>query len=361
MRILPSERCTVRTTFWVDPEGRNVMTVACRLEGALGSEARVGRPTTENDGDVEPIFEAELVPRKPRCDILVIGSAYSPRGVPAPKVPVSVRVGPIVKSLVVVGDRRWRFGSALSMVPAPTDPEPFTTMPITYDRAFGGYDEAAAAFEPRNPTGRGFIAAKTKESVHDKPLPNVEDPADPIRSWDSKPQPAGFGPIDPGWLPRRKFLGTYDDRYMEERHPLPPADFSLEFFNCAHPDLQVEGYLRGDEEVELKNLTPEGQVRFRLPGWRPRITVARWAADPMEWLDAHAEGRPGIGPDDVPVAEEAAEAVLDTLVLLPDDGIYYEIFRAVVPLKALDTSEIARIRVEDGSVADLPVATGRTR
>lgn len=349
---------SANTSLWIARDG------AARLSIAVVRRSEFGG-TTEWTSTIRPEHEAALsesirAPVKSRSDILLLGTAHAPSGTPTKRMDIGLRVGTVEKRLRVVGDRKWQFGSTFSLTPTPTEPQPFTTMPITYDRAFGGYDEAAAAFEPRNPTGRGFIAAKTKESVHDKPLPNIEDPADPIKSWDSKPQPAGFGPIDPGWLPRRKFLGTYDEKYMEERHPLPPEDFSLEFFNSAHPDLQVAGYLRGDEEVELKNLTPEGQVRFRLPGWRPRITVARWAVDPMEWLDAHAGDRPEIGPDDVPVEEEAADAVLDTLVLLPDDGIYYEIFRAVVPLKALDTSEIARIRVEGGSVADMPVAIGRT-
>ena len=52
-------------------------------------------------------------------------------------------------------------------------------------------------------------------------------------------------------MPRVSYAGTYDEQYQKERAPDPPLDFSYAFYNGAHPDLQVEGYLRGDEEVEL--------------------------------------------------------------------------------------------------------------
>ena len=37
--------------------------------------------------------------------------------------------------------------------------------------------------------------------------------------------PAGYGPIDPGWLPRRALAGTYDDRWNRTKKPLLPDDF----------------------------------------------------------------------------------------------------------------------------------------
>ena len=69
-----------------------------------------------------------------------------------------------------------------------------------------------------------------------------------------------------GWMPRRGFLGTYDDKWRKERSPDLPEDFRFEYYNGAHPDLQVNGFLKGDEDVELLNLTPGGKVGFQLPG-----------------------------------------------------------------------------------------------
>jgi len=47
------------------------------------------------------------------------------------------------------------------------------------------------------------------------------------------------------------YAGTYGEKHMKEQHFLLPVDFSYRFFTCAQPDLQVEGYLRGDEKVDL--------------------------------------------------------------------------------------------------------------
>ena len=49
-----------------------------------------------------------------------------------------------------------------------------------------------------------------------------------------------------------------------------PENTIISYWNCAHPDLQVP-YLKGDELFELSNLTPQGMLRFRLPGLTPSL------------------------------------------------------------------------------------------
>jgi hypothetical protein len=196
-----------------------------------------------------------------------------------------------------------------------------------------------------NLVGTGFIGKLTRERVEGLRLPNLEDPRNLIRSWDTRPKPVGFAFYGRGWMPRLAYAGTYGEKYMKERHPLPPADFSYRFFNGAHPDLQVKGYLRGDEEVVLLNVCPhDPEMRFRLPGIVPKITVSRWPVPPEQWVEEH------LGPDgrltaDPPLVEETVTPVLDTLVFIPDEGIFYEVFRAVCALASLDSLEIARIAV----------------
>ena len=63
------------------------------------------------------------------------------------------------------------------------------------------------------------------------------------------------------------FAGTYDQAWREERWPRAPRDFDYRFHNSAHPDLVYPGYLRGNEEVVLENLHPDGQLAFSLPGY----------------------------------------------------------------------------------------------
>ncbi len=105
-----------------------------------------------------PVYEVDFAPRKPRCDILLLGSAYAPRGRPAARVEVGLRVGNWSKTFAVVGPRQWECG--LAGVGA-TPPGVFVRQPVSYDGAFGGTDlmhedpGQHAAFMA-NPVGRGF-------------------------------------------------------------------------------------------------------------------------------------------------------------------------------------------------------------
>jgi hypothetical protein len=141
-------------------------------------------------------------------------------------------------------------------------------MPITYERAFGGEcptsrRASGTHCERRNPVGVGF-AEKAKD-LAELPLPNIEDKAELIDSWRSHPKPAGFGPIAPDWSPRIEYAGTYDSVWQQNRFPLLPQDFSDRFFQAAPLDQQVQGFLRGGEVVQLRNLTPTGILTFKLP------------------------------------------------------------------------------------------------
>jgi hypothetical protein len=64
---------------------------------------------------------------------------------------------------------------------------------------------------------------------------------------------------------RRRYAGTYDDKWQQEQNPLPPTDFDLRFFNAAMPELVANGYLQGGERVRLLNLSPQGDCDFALP------------------------------------------------------------------------------------------------
>lgn len=355
MRILHSERFTIRPVYCENPAGGATLSIVCRLEGTIAGSGPPTQDLATGESSSAPPeerwpelrTEAESVPFKPKADIVLLGSACAPGGSPVKAMGVSLRVGKTQRTLRVLGDRKWRFGSLLALVPTPTESEPFTTMPITYDRAYGGIDEASAAWYPQNPSGRGFIATKTREAVHETPLPNIEDPADLITSWDSKPRlPAGFGFYGRGWQPRVKYLGSWDQAATSHGPEPLPKDFSPAFYNAAHPDLQVDGYLRGDEEIELRGFDPEGNLRFSLPGIRPKVEIARWDVAPMTWMDERTEAGQVVTVDDIPVRVETANAVLDTLVLLPEERIYLEFFRAVVPIATLESNEIAWVRVE---------------
>src|SRR5690606_15935949 len=77
--------------------------------------------------------------------------------------------------------------------------------------------------------------------------------------------PAGFGPIEPGWLPRRLLAGTYDAAWVKTKKPLLPDDYDPRFALCSPDDQRLPQPLRGGERLGLLNLSPEGTLVLELP------------------------------------------------------------------------------------------------
>ncbi len=228
-------------------------------------------------------FEPETAFTKPASDVVIVGEAHAPRPDTA-EMDVRFQVGDIRKSLRVTGDRRWEkalIGARMS------DPEPFETMPLVWERAFGGWDTSSDKpknhdWEPRNPIGTGFRGrrAKFEDGLM---LPNIESPDALLTRFAGKSRPAGCGFVSPNWAPRAGYAGTYDEAWDTDRAPLLPTDFDRRFFNAAPTDQIVEGYLRGDEVVALEGLRPDGALRFNLPGLdRPRAHVALRQGDDLD-------------------------------------------------------------------------------
>lgn len=206
-------------------------------------------------------YEADLVAMKPGTDVLVNGTAYAQNGEPALMVPVTLEIQNIRKELHVYGDRVWqRSGIGLETSP----PSHFETMPIVYERAFGGYDQtdpdpAKHRMDFRNPIGKGF--AVKNSSLHGTPVPNIEYPKGAL----AKAGPAGFGALASYWSPRKEYAGTYDENWQNTKMPLLPDDYDERWLLSSPVDQRTSEYLQGGETIQLTNLTPEGHLEFVLP------------------------------------------------------------------------------------------------
>lgn len=330
MRIKNAYSFPTATTFGVRPPDQRFLTVVIKGTFALRDAVGGARPLadqlpilqTDQPYDLEKPeglvrFEHDLAPFKPRADVVLVGHAYPLGGRPASACDVEIAVGRTRKVLRVVGDRRWSC-PAPSATPQPVGPLPFEAMPLTYDRAFGGSDVHTQVTSLINPGGRGLIGAKTVASIHGTYLPNIEDPACMIERWDSHPLPVGCGFFPRGNEPRCRHLGTYDERWQATRAPLPPDDFRFDFFNAAHPDLQVQNYLIGNERVRLAHVVPGGRrLEFSLPCIRPLVSLTGNEA-------AFAGERQR--------TRRQLTVRLDTLVFVPDQQLFYVLWRAVFPL-----------------------------
>ncbi|XYH95432.1 DUF2169 domain-containing protein [Sorangium sp. So ce1128] len=185
---------------------------------------------------------------KTRGELLVTGRCYPPGGVARPASSVRVQLGPIDKSLYVIGDRTW---GLLGM----SDPAPFTEMPVTWRNAFGGEGFA------KNPLGKGH-------GDRSAALPNIESPRHLIRARGDRPMPAGLDGYDITWPQRFSKLGTHDAAWRDECFPGFARDLDPTLFNMAPDDQQIDGFFRGDETFVVENMHPD---KPRIEGALPRI------------------------------------------------------------------------------------------
>jgi len=304
-RFAPRLTVVVKATFDILPGG------ALALRAEQMPLDTVG--TLEDPEAVEKSsyrYEPEVAPFKVATDVVILGHAHAP-STRTTCLDVGARVGMLWRTLRVFGDRVWVRAWGGSVL---TEPLPFERIPLTYERAFGGWDESSPdprkhAFERRNPVGRGFHSrrGRARERVL---APNLESIPHPIRSPRDTPPPMGFGFVSPHWQSRLALAGTYDAAWREHRFPQLAANFSQLHYNAASPGFIAPGYLHGDEEIQTVGLSPEGVLGFSLPGVSaPSVRVSL-----------------------VHGVDHRLVTALDTVIVDLDDRRLTLIWRACVPL-----------------------------
>ncbi len=337
---------TIEVVHGADTERRPIFSVLLKRSYRIGSDGKLSRCEGECDfvrtdqyydgGDPEwstVKYEAELVPFKPFTDVVVIGQAHASDGRATTAMDISVTVRTRTKTIRVIGDRQCHYRA--KRPPVFTDPAPFETMQVRYERAYGGKDEVSAPQTPihyaRNDMGCGFALSNVREKIEGLALPNLEDPnelltpetlliEDPYR-WNSLPLPQGFGWVQRGWYPRSSFIGSMPpylhptELMREEALSLVPRNqvalsrqyklpsYHPLFNNGASVGLIFQS-LVGDEPITLLGLTPSGRMSFALPAERPQMML------------------------DLGLGENQLEPVLHTVCVRPDDHQVDLIWRA---------------------------------
>jgi hypothetical protein len=308
MQLLNTTKMQAGFTIGMNPDGRQSLVVAVKgtfslpgpSEGPSFANCQV--PLVESDvfsgepGVSAPMYETDYAASKPRCDVILNGSAYAPGGRAAKRVTVALEVGSVRKAFNVLGNRFW-IGAVFGVFASP--PEPFVVMPISYDNAFGGIDTAHPNPSKHrsydaNHVGVGFHDQISREFIHGMPLPNTEEIDQPIEDPRSAYRPMAFGVLGRAWSPRVRLAGTYDQNWVDNIFPFLPPDFDSHYYQSASTDQQM-AYPIGGEKVTLSNLTPNGYESFQLP----RIKM------PVVFYLKHEENN-------------ETNAVIDTIVIEPD-------------------------------------------
>lgn len=298
----PDQKC------WLAGVAKRTYRIADRLRLADEQEPIVVVPRMDLDTDgrlAKLLDDGDLVAPKIATDVVVQGTVRLPE--PARRHIVAVAVGQNLRRLELLGPRR----AAVNLRGAVTlpEPEPFETLTLDLDHAYGGYDGfAQLAFDggrawlspgiaprkprgvfayPRNPTGRGYFIDLDRRRADGALLPAIEDVDDrltPARFFRSRPRAWLDAPIpgNLGWVPYHAFprcdrltgvivprdppTRSIRERAFADGDDLPhDGGIALRALQGAAPGLAAER-LRGDELVILQGVFPEcAERRFSLP------------------------------------------------------------------------------------------------
>lgn len=327
MNLLNNTAYAADYTTCADAAGRNHLLVVIKatFRLPLGGEPAelierqlppvVADTFTGAPGETAPEYECDYVLSKPRCDVLLLGSAYAPQGIAVPLVGVGLRVGTLSKTFQVHGPRRWEAGF-LGVRPGPAIA--FTRQRLSYDIAFGGGNPATGKKGELlaylgNPVGCGYHKRFKRASLVGSPMPQTEAVDMPIIHPSKPYAPKSFGPLGRNWESRARYAGTYDKQWEEKVFPFLPRDFDERYFQAAPDDQQLD-QLVGGETVTLLNLThpaitPSGRLDFVLPDLSLNIAIQALDEEP----EVHA-------------------ARADTLIIEPDRQSFSITWRLAHPL-----------------------------
>lgn len=182
--------------------------------------------------------DTDVVPYKPRVDVLYVGNAWAPRPVQALRARLGVigTSGTLEKTIQVVGER----------LNPQVQPAPFYRIPMTWDRASTG------------PKGENPLGVHPQSGR----MPNLFDTKDQRLA-------IGFGAVPAKFPTRRALLGGFDPKSLDAPAPPPnsgdvwsihvPPSLPFEYFQSAPADQQLD-MLAGTESLWLENLV-EGASR----------------------------------------------------------------------------------------------------
>jgi hypothetical protein len=278
MDVISLSPLATASVNWIDRYGRPVLTVVCRATfELLPGESRLAQeqaPPSEHDNhwDDEPsrsLYEpTDLAPLKVRPEVMLVGSAFAPRGERVRSLRTRLVVGELDKSIDVHGERAWGQDGA------PREGQGFAKMALRWERAAGGPGTA-------NPVG---VSPDVTDAYGQIVLPNLQAPGLELAGPATFIAPVGYGPIAAGWPERRERLGANGAAILDGAWAKQPLaeDVDVRFFNAAPRDQQVEA-LRENERIVLENLHPEhARLVTTLPGIRPRAFVEIVGAAPRE-------------------------------------------------------------------------------
>ncbi|MBW2527611.1 MAG: DUF2169 domain-containing protein [Deltaproteobacteria bacterium] len=329
------------------------------------------------------VDDSDIVAPKIATDIVVRGQAYAPE--PTRRLTIGVAVGAAVRTLEVVGERHASVSSDGQVGFSP--PEPFEQLELSYEHAYGGYDqhahqvmapldeqtqttiaELARLYDdetqirlaedgredaprmdppprflgpfayPRNPVGKGYFIDLDRARADGAELPRIEDPADrlvPERlflpspfGWIDAPIPGSLGWLQHSWYPRyARFVGPL----LQHDDPTKP----IRETELGDGDDLIDMPPRGMDRVFVRALqgAAPGLARVRLQGNEP-IELRNLHRSEPSWRFELPGQTPEITLQPPGLQTLRPKAVLQTVRIEPDRDLLSLTWCAAVPLMA---------------------------
>ena len=216
----------------------------------------IGQAVKTEFGD----FDEDSPFRKQGIDVIVLGKAYPSKRGPDNRARFELQVGDLNYAMDIYGDRRWvRSGENL----VASDAEPFESMPLTWENAYGGKCPVETGDMPyhSNPVGRGFYLSE--ETAEDGLLPNIEVLESPVNSWQDQPVPKGVAPLS-----RESSLRIMNSaEFDEDSNPPRVKVIKPSYYNNANPDLILAESPTTGTLIRASGARPGGgDISFNLPG-----------------------------------------------------------------------------------------------
>jgi len=314
----------VASLLWQPRPGAWMLTFVCKatfeLHPGESPLAHAQEPVYESDQhwSNDPAWSLyaprDIVPIRPRADVVLVGHAFAPNETPMRSLVARLVVADIEKAIEVWCDRSWSPDGTLNEGPR------FVRMPIVYERAAAGPDAV-------NPVG---LREGSRDRQGKRDLPNLQPVGAAVKSPSDLIEPVGFGPIAASWGVRQRKLGRHAGTWDEKAfHQAPlPHDIDASYFNVAPRDQQTTE-LKSGARLVLDNLHPEH--------WH--LVTALAAISPHALVE-----RPGQGEQNVAMRP-------DLLWIHTDRGICTLTFRGQIPIEHPLEKGAVKIALEDGGAA----------
>jgi hypothetical protein len=249
VRVSADGPFTAAAVTWRDAGGRLFCTLVAKAsyELAPGMCPPLPEPVAiqaeDQHGDEDPqrsvVVPSDLAPFKAAAEVVVVGSAFAPGGLPAQSVNLRVAVGSVDKTVAAWAPRRRRADGTIEELPRQV------RFSLRHEHAAGGPDtDNPAGIDPRRADARGRRA-----------LPELLPVGFELKRPDQVIPTVGLGPLGAGWRPRMGYLGDQDEAWLRgpREAPLPPG-FPPRFFQAAPMDQWLDRPIAANERLVLEGL-----------------------------------------------------------------------------------------------------------